>query len=211
MFDYTEQTFEDKLQANHTEVLVKVDNKLSTAQKRINELEITLQQKSKPFDVMFGKWAVKIHTQAAKLLSCDQVLPVIAKVSDFEMNKQTKYEWNSHPFYTYHQGYRIKLTVVLAGRGLGQGHHVSVYLYIMDGPFDHVLKWKLKGKFDVKLLNQFSDSSHLSVSHRIYADRSQSKPFWYSDEFISHERLYKRNSFLKDDCLFLEVCGAIES
>ena len=191
------------------------EERLDSAEKKlkeidqIGELEATLKQKAKLFDIMFGEWPIKIHTRAAKLSSCNQLLPVFVKMPDFVMNVKNKIDWYSDPFYTHHQGYKVRLNVVPAGWGKSEGHYMSVYLYIMDGPFDHLLKWKLKGKFQVTLLNHICDSEHHSVSYRNHADRSQTQPFWYCEEFISYEELRKISAtcqFVKDNCIFFEVC-----
>ena len=207
---------EEDIEENHTEVLEEVEeaksqskSEIITVQNQIGELEATLKQKTKLIDMLFGEWAIEIHTRAAKLSSCNQLLPVIAKMPNFTINKRDKVDWYSSPFFSHHQGYKLKLNVVPAGWGKSEGHYMSVYLYIMDGPFDHLLKWQLRGKFQVKLLNQICDSKHHSVSYRIHASRNQSDPFWYSDEFIPYDEFHEVSAtcqYIKDDCLFFEVC-----
>ena len=188
---------EMKLKAKHAEVLAKVEtNSKGTVVdfgmlSRLNELESTLHQKTQLIDMLFGEWLVKIHTRAAKLSSCNQLFPVIVKLPDFTMNKNNKTDWYSNPFFTHHQGYRIRLNVVPAGWDESEGHYMSVYLYILEGPFDHLLRWQLRGRFQVTLLNQIYDSMHHSVTFRIHADRNQSRAFWYCEEFISFEELCK--------------------
>ena len=159
--------------------------------------------------MLFGEWAIEIHIQAAKLLSCNQLLPVMIRMPDVMKNTRNKIDWNSDTFYTHYQGYKMQLNVVPAGHGSNEGRYMSVYLYIVDGPFDHLLKWELRGKFQITLLNQICDSKHHSVSYRIHASRSQSKLFWYCDDFISRKDLREINTtcqFVKDDCVFFEVC-----
>ena len=207
---------EEEIEDNHTEVLDEVEEaklqsnkQIITVQNRISELEATLKQKTKLIDMLFGEWAIDIHTRAAKLSSCNQLLPVIVKVPDFMMNVRNKVDWYSDPFYTHHQGYKMNLNVIPAGHSSSEGHYMSVYLHIMDGPFDHLLKWKLRGIFQITLLNQICDSEHHSVSHQVYANRSQARSFWYCEEFISREALSKRSitcQFVKDNCVFFEVC-----
>ena len=190
------------------------EQRLDSAEKKlkeidqISELEATLKQKAKLFDTMFGEWPIKIHTQAAKLSSCNQLLPVIVKLPDFVMNVKNNVDWYSDPFYTHQQGYKMQLNVVPAGWDNSEGHYMSVYLHIMDGPFDHLLKWQLKGKFQVTLLNQICDSEHHSVSYQNHIKRSQSISFWYCEEFISQQELRKISAtcqFVKDNCVFFEV------
>lgn len=159
--------------------------------------------------MLFGKWTVEIHTRAAKLSSCNQLLPVIVKMPDFMNDMEDKLDWYSDPFYTHHEGYKMQLKVVPAGQGLCEGRFMSIYLCIMDGPYDNLLKWKLRGKFQVTLLNQVSDSKHRSVSFQVYANRGQSRPFWYCHEFMSHEEIFKIKAgcqFFKDNCVIFEVC-----
>ena len=205
---------EIKLEANHAEVLAKVETNFQSkidiaVQNRISELGATLQQKTKLIDMIFGEWLVNMHTRAAKLLSCNQLLPVFVKMPNFMINKRDKIDWYSSPFFTHHNGYKMRLNVVPAGHGSSEGLYMSVYLYIVDGPFDHLLKWQLRGKFQVMLLNQISDSENYAVSYRIHADRKQSRPFWYCEEFIPYEQLHEISAtcqYIKDDCLFFEVC-----
>jgi len=196
----TEQRFLStvkKLEANYAEELAKVK---MVVQNQISELEATLQQKT--------KHVIRIHIQAAKLSLRDQLLPVIIKLPDFVKNKNEKVDWYSDPFYTHHKGYKMKLNVVPAGYDSSEGYYMSVYMYIMSGPFDDQLKWRLKGKFQVTLLNQICDSEHHSVSYQNHAKRNQSTAFWYCEEFISYEALDKISAtcqYIKDDCLFFEV------
>ena len=208
---------EKQIKANHTEVLSKVENKAvfqsnftkTFVQNRISELEATLKEKTNLISMLFGEWAIELHTRAAKLSSCDQLLPVIIKVPDIMKNIGNKAGWDSAPFYTHHQGYKMQLNVVPAGYGSSESHYMSVYLYIVDGPFDHLLNWELRGKFRVGLLNQICNSEHYFVSYRTHASRSQPKPFWYSDDFISRRDLREISAtcqYVKGDCVFFEVC-----
>ena len=202
---------EKQLKANHAEVLFKMENEAFAqdslteifVQNRMRELEATLKQKTELIDMLFGKWAIEIHTQAAKLSSCNQLLPVIIRMPDVMENTRNKTEWDSDPFYTHHQGYKMQLKVVPAGYGSSKGRYMSVYLYIMDGPFDHLLRWEMRGNFQITLLNQICNSKNHSVSYRIHASRSQSRPFWYCEEFISHRNLQYYLSICKGQLCIL--------
>ena len=52
------------------------------------------------------------------------------------------------------------LHIDAAGHSDGKGTHLSVSLYLMQGPHDDELTWLLKRKFVITLLNQISDSEH---------------------------------------------------
>ena len=207
---------EEEIEDNHAEVLYEVEvaklqsnSEIIAVQNRISELGATLQQKTELIDMIFGEFLVNMHTRAAKLSSCNQLLPVFVKMPNFMINKRDKVYWYSSPFFTHHNGYKMMLSVVPAGHGSSGGLYMSVYLYIVDGPFDHILKWQLRGKFRVMLLNQINGSENHAVSYQIHADRKQSKPFWYCEEFIPYEQLHIISAtcqYIKDDCLFFEVC-----
>ena len=195
----------EKKLKDHAEIL----DKIILVQNRVDELDTALKQKTKLFDNLFGKWTINIHTKAAQLSSCEEEFPVIVKMPEFMKYMTNKFEWYSDPFYTAPMGYQMQLMVVAAGRGSGEGWCMSVYLCIMDGPYDYLLKWKLRGKFQVTLLNQISNSMHRSASYKVYANRDQSRYFWHCEELISHADLFRSSAdcqFLKDNSVFFEVC-----
>jgi len=53
------------------------------------------------------------------------------------------------------------LNVYAGGNGNGKGTHVSVYLYLMKGPYDDKLgHWPLRGMFKAELLSQVNDGKY---------------------------------------------------
>ncbi|XP_065902971.1 uncharacterized protein [Dysidea avara] len=101
-------------------------------------------------------WYDTIKSTAIHFSSGDQVvIPVIIKMSNYA---DKKVDWFSAPFYTHSKGYKLSLNVQAAGFGGGNKTHLSVWLYLMRGPYDDQLKWPLKGHFEVKLLNQIRNS-----------------------------------------------------
>ena len=112
------------------------------------------------------------------------------------------------------------LRVNAAGNGSGKGTHLSVSLVLMKGPHDDELTWPLRGKFEIKLLNQISDSEHYIVtvtyddraSDNGAADRvtvgNRRENCWGWARYISNEDLNKitpTRQYLKDDCIFFQV------
>ena len=159
-------------------------------------------------------WSVRLAAMAMMSKSGDQVCPVIMKVSDFNRSKETEEIWRSDSFYTHDNGYNMCMHVYPAGHHFGKGNHLSWCLFLMKGPHDDKLTWPLKEKFEIKLLNQISDSMHCSTiltydvignyNSRVIEGK-KAKRGWGRPQFISHEGLYKITTtcqFLKDDSLF---------
>ncbi|XP_065916908.1 paramyosin-like [Dysidea avara] len=209
------------LAANTDEALAKLEIKLQTkitkietaAQKRITELETKLENNTK---LLFSDWSSIISTSSSRLLSGDQVVPVIMKMSEYTKKKSCKVYWYSDSFYTHHKGYRMILYIIPAGYSDGRGTHLSVGLVLMKGPYDDQLRWPLKGHCEVKLLNQISNSEHHlgngkhqdSGHMRVTSGERSTKYMWYSNQFISNEDLHKITptcQYLKDDNIFIKV------
>ena len=129
--------------------------------------------------------------------------------------------WFSDPVYSYFGGYKMRLNVVANGYGEGEGTHVSVYIYLLQGENDDNLAWPFRGTIKVSLLNQLEDRQHLTMKlwspdsdtsedasgrliGRKRAGTGIGQPY-----FISHQDLGchgdKNQQFLRDDTLFFRV------
>ena len=140
-------------------------------------------------------------------------------MSKYNMKKKNIVQWFSDPFYTHNKGYKMYLRIDAAGDGKGKGTHLSAFLYLMKGPHDDELTWPLRGNFEIKLLNQISDSEHYSGTVT-YDDKASSKSAGRvvngkramdgrgKHAYLSNEDLNKITptcQYLKDDCLFFQV------
>ena len=163
------------------------------------------------------RWSNKLTAMAMMSKSGDQECPVIFKIVDFNKKKENNALWYSDSFYTHNKGYKMCLNSDAGGDCDGEGTHLSVFLYLMKGPHDDELIWPLRGKFEIKLLNQISDSQHHSGTVTFNDDTTgnsdkrvtegERAQGWGHHQFISNEDLYKTtlHQFLKDDCLFIQV------
>ena len=202
---------------------------LNSALQRINAFEVLLYIATdaavvKPTSsaVVLGssvKWSDKLGAMVMMSKSGDQECPVILKMLEFNRQMENDDTWYSSPFYTHNKGYKMCLNVDAAGYGDGEGTYLSVHLLLVRGSHDDELTWPLKGKFEIKLLNQISDSEHHSIA--ITYDREtpiksagrvkegDSATYgWGRSQFISVKDLHVAGSsyqFLKDDCLFFQV------
>jgi len=60
----------------------------------------------------------------------------------------------SSPFYTSQFGYKLQASVFLNGNGSGENTHVSVYIKILPGEFDALLKWSFSHSVAFTLFDQ---------------------------------------------------------
>ena len=149
-------------------------------------------------------------------MSEDQVVPVIVKMSEYSKKSGT-FEWYSDPFYTHHKGYKLCINVYRRDFDAD----LSLYLYLMKGPHDDDLRWPLRGRCEVILLNQISNSKHLVLNgtysagiKRVTTQRETNKGWrsyasiWYSYHFISNKVLHNVSStccYLSNDSMSFQV------
>ena len=96
------------------------------------------------------------------LIPCDLTAPVTLRMPYVNEKRQ----WYSRPFFAFEGGYQMCLKVYTGGYHTGEGTHLSVFIHLMKGPHDDKLlqlgHFPLKGTFNIKLLNRFSDHHHHS-------------------------------------------------
>ena len=212
------------LAADTLDALSKLEIKFQTkitkietaAQNRIAELEKKVQQKDELLEMLHGKWTIELVTIAAKLSSGNQVTPVIMKMSEYTKKKRDMADWYSDPFYSHPKGYQMCLCVFPAGNYSGRGTHLSVILYLMNGPYDDQLRWPMVGICEVKLLNQTSNTQHhigygkyqSDGCRRVSSGEVSRYPMWYTNQFISNKELHKITTlrqYFKHDSIFFQV------
>ena len=79
---------------------------------------------------------------------------------EFKSKKENNVDWYSPPFYTHTHGYRMCISVDANGHEDAKGTHLSVFAYLMEGPFDDYLEWPFQGTITIQLLNQLKDVNH---------------------------------------------------
>ena len=211
--NHLEENMEEHLQMTTLKLSTTEDELLSTKM-RISNLETMVKQlvrnSTGSGTVMIATdWTSHLETLAN---ASDVTCPVIIKSSEFVILMDNKYY--SNPFYTKENGYQMCLSV-----STNNDHEsLSVWLHLMEGPHDDMLPWPLRGKFEVKILNQISDSGHHSLMVK-YGDRAgddisgritdgkRAKGYGFS-KFISFQVLFettKTCQFVKDNCIFFQV------
>ena len=71
----------------------------------------------------------------------------------------------SHPFFSSNTGYKLQASLFLNGNGGGDNTHVSLYIKLLPGPHDCILRWPFRNIISFTLLDQTTDktSKHFGV------------------------------------------------
>ena len=121
----------------------------------------------------------------------------------------------SVPFYTSQCGYKMQVSLFLNGNGAGENCHMSVYIKVLPGEYDGILKWPFKHTVSFTLLDQTPERKNaVNIVESFLPDpnwpnfqRPSNEPdslgFGFP-KFVSHEMAESRN-YIKDDCLFLKI------
>lgn len=122
------------------------------------------------------------------------------------------------PFFTHPHGYRLCLQVFPNGYRRGKGTHVSLFMYVMQGPFDSLLKWPFRGELTVQVVNQVGDHDHweatsdrkLGGMHAVRViGRERAEGGWGFHHFIPHTILEhgsaKEVQFVKENHFIVRV------
>jgi len=196
--------------------LAKTENKLQQMEVMMHHLIDRTGCSNQLIDTT--QWGSHLDAIATNIAIVTQICPVTVKMFQFDHYKKRFTYLLSKPFFSHIKGYKMYLSLYPAGSGDGKGTHVSVYLYLTRGPHDDELSWPLRGKFQIKLLNQLSDCEHYSktltygnttpnhITKRVIeGDRDKS---WGYTRYISNEDFLSATStcqYLKDNYVFFQV------
>ncbi|KAL7307542.1 hypothetical protein TKK_0000238 [Trichogramma kaykai] len=145
---------------------------------------------------------------------------LIWKISDFsaklaEAKSKEGVELVSPPFYTSQYGYKLQASLFLNGNGTGENSHISVYIKILPGEYDALLKWPFAHSVSFTLLDQaLVAEKACNIVESFIPDptwKNFQRPSREPDSlgfgfprFVSHEMIRKRQ-FIKDDTMFIRV------
>ncbi|CAG4913424.1 unnamed protein product [Colias eurytheme] len=142
-----------------------------------------------------------------------RVTDFAAKMADAKCKEGV--ELISPAFYTSQYGYKLQASLFLNGNGAGESTHMSVYIKILPGEYDALLRWPFAHTVSFTLFDQSSTPDRAcNIVESFVPDptwKNFQRPSKEPDalgfgfpRFVSHEMLKKRN-FVKDDVLFLRV------
>lgn len=109
----------------------------------------------------------------------------------------------------------FQASLFLNGNGAGESTHMSVYIKILPGEYDALLRWPFAHTVSFTLFDQSSTPDRACNMVESFVPDPTWKNFQRPSKepdalgfgfprFVSHEMLKKRN-FVKDDVLFLRV------
>ena len=141
------------------------------------------------------------------------VPPYYFTLTNFALHKRGTTQWMCPPFYTDLGGYKMAIEISANGEGYGKGSHVSVYIRIMRGEYDHKLGWPLRASVTIQLISQRDNETHYEMTTPFYQWVKVTDGVvgagWGWDKFISHADLEFHGSrgaeFLKNDRLNFRV------
>ena len=79
---------------------------------------------------------------------------------NYNEHKRVGDVWNSVPFYSGIDGYKLQLCITANGFATGKDTHLSVGARLMRGEYDESLMWPLNGEITIQVLNWREDKGH---------------------------------------------------
>jgi len=123
----------------------------------------------------------------------------------------------SRPFYTSTAGYKLQASLFPGGNGGGEDTHLSVYIKVLPGDYDSILKWPFRHTVSFTLLDQNPDrQSAVNIVESFIPDPNWAnfqRPSAAEDpdqlgfgfpKFVPHGMLSLRN-YIKDDTIFIKI------
>ena len=195
-------------------------NDQSQQERELKETNERVHRKITNLDSKFDRTKNDLSQQCFSIQSYVGLFPVEFVMYNIELLRQSGGDWQSEPFYSHLEGYRLCLVINPNGVSNTEGSYASVYACLMRGEFDDRLKWPFRGAITIQLLNQLGDRIPATGTIRFtentpsrYTSRvlnfEKAEKGWGLLKFIRYEELHynsvKNRQFLKDDCLRFRV------
>jgi len=121
----------------------------------------------------------------------------------------------SAPFYTSQYGYRVQASLFLNGNGGGENSHMSVYIKLLPGEYDTILRWPFRHTVSFTLLDQSElRKDACNIVESFIPDpnwKNFQRPSREPDQlgfgfpkFVPHQMLQTRN-YIRDDSIFIKI------
>lgn len=138
-------------------------------------LEKHLEENAKQHLTMMCAVVTKQQHQISTLksalskLSLNYSGTLIWKISNFavklaEAKSKDGVELVSPPFYTSQYGYKLQASAFLNGNGAGESTHLSVYIKILPGEYDALLRWPFSHSVSFTLFDQTLNTEKVNMN-----------------------------------------------
>ena len=206
----------------HLTLLANVTLSLMKENQELKEKQRATEEKQRATEVQYRELAEKQKKEVAVLKeeTWQLRLTLGGFPMDFRVNYESKEEVVYFPsFYTHPHGYRMCIRVDPKGNADGKGTHVSVFTYLMKGPFDDYLKWPFRGEITIQIVNQDGDHDHIGMAIPYDDDTpdqctgrvtdKERANGWGKQQFLAHTALgyngERKTQYLKDDIIIVRV------
>ena len=200
-----QQDFQQKLQQQQKQYQEKIER----LEQQVMQLRFQVSDQS------HGESRASIQHRLTILETQVPVPPYYFTVTNFALHKQGGTQWTCPSFYSEVGGYKMAIEVSANGEGVGRDTHVSVYIRIMHGEYDDMLRWPLRASVTIQLISQSDNEAHYEMTTPQYEWSRVTNGVigvgWGWDKFIPHHELkynpVRRTEYLKNDRLnFRVIC-----
>ena len=137
-------------------VVMELKDKNIQLQDTISQLQDTIGRLE--YGLQLANYKIKFSSKKRKKKNEQEIILMTFKLTDYKVENDE--EFMSPSFYTSPEGYHMSIKVHANGNCSGEGTHVSVFVYILEGRNDSKLKWPFIGSVKIELLNQLEDDNH---------------------------------------------------
>ena len=216
------------IKLNNTEdKLNKTEDELNNTKDKLNKTEDELnntKDKLKKTEALLNETRVELQNaiELLRLSSVKHNNVFLWRIDSFsEILKEAKNggkdEIAGDPFYTKSEtesfGYKLRVVVCPNGFGNDKNTHLSVFIVVMKGEYDAILRWPFNKKVKFTLIDQQDDPDQREnetgeiVGKKIPSfarPKTEENKGWGLLNFISHLKLHSRR-YIVDNTLFLQV------
>ncbi len=162
------------IETNHNELVrlddetLRCDNQILTLSEQFNDIQKEISLEKAHIDAISFNQNVLIQDITALQQQIDnkgeiikqepdgtmvwKITNVLEKIYDAQSERQTSIY--SPAFYTSISGYKVCARLYLNGDGSARGTHISIFLVILRGPYDSLLKWPFSQRVSFCLYDQ---------------------------------------------------------
>ena len=151
------------LLANVAQTLLKENQELRQNMEDLDKENQELKQHNQQLEVKHQELekATQKEVEALKKEVCELKLTLGRFPIDFHVNYTINNDKYMPSFVTHSHGYQMCIRVDTNGNGDGEGTHVSIFTFLMQGRHDDHLKWPFRGEITIQIVNQAGDHGHV--------------------------------------------------